>query len=210
MLPSCLHPVPFPHQHEPLSCLQHTPHPGSSFHSTRGFSGGPHLAVVLVGTLPCRELPRAVQQPSPNLLGSPGTCWGAKGSPRLGHCSDEVPKSQSSSSGAAAAGQGWGRECPGWGEWGTGCYISSSGAVPYPGLGGNKALQAAPPPPAPGSGIAFLSLSLGEAPGTTLPAPRHGGGGALHAPAHPARRKSRLLCLCFCWDCRKGGNVRLD
>lgn len=107
MLPSRLHPVPFPHQHEPLSCLQHTPHPGSSF------SGGPHLAVVFVGTFPSpctrgsghAELPRVVQQPSPNLLGSPGTCWGAKGSPRRGHCSDEVPKSQSSSSGAAAAGK---------------------------------------------------------------------------------------------------------
>lgn len=143
-------PPAFPHQHEPLSCLQRTPHPGSSFHSTRGFFGGPHLAVVFVGTFssPCtdgpghRELPRAVQQPSPNLLGSPGTCWGAKGSPRPGHCSDEVPKSQTSSSGAAAAGQGWGQECLGRGWDG----VLGATSRPYPGLGGNKALQAAPPP----------------------------------------------------------------
>lgn len=45
------------------------------------------------------------------------------------------------------------------------------GATSRPlGLAGNKALQAAaPPPPAPGSGIAFLPLSPGEAPGTIHP-----------------------------------------
>lgn len=60
--------------------------------------------------------------------------------------------------------------------------------------------------------------SRSEAPRTTLPASAAAGGaaGASAAAAaeprqhQPRRRKSRLLSLCFCWDCRERGNVRPD
>lgn len=66
--------------------------------------------------------------------------------------------------------------------------------------------------------------SLRKAPGTTLPAnpaaeaQLEGAAGATRLPSccrrarqhEPRRRKSRLLSLCFCWDCRERGNARLD